>query len=160
MLVVGFLCVVPAARHVDGVQSAELGKRGKPMSSTTPTTAGVADQGIDLVCANRLVGAVVYGLEGDRLGTIHDLVLDRQTGRVACAVLAFGGFLGIAQKYWPLPWEMLRADTARRGYAAEISRSQIEGSPQYANSAFPDWADIAYGQRVNDCYGIPYTRYR
>lgn len=139
---------------------AGLARREKSMLSTAASAAGAADDTLDLVCANRLLGAIVYGLEGDRLGTIHDIMLDRQTGRVACAVLSFGGFFGIAQKYWPLPWEMLRTDAARRGYVAGISRSEIEGSPQYANSAFPDWADIAYGQRVNDCYGIPYTRYR
>ena len=109
-----------------------------------------------LISADKVTGTAVYNRNGDDLGTIYGLMLDKISGRVAYAVMSFGGFLGIGERYHPLPWGTLTYDTARGGYVVDLSRDQLEGAPSYA--AEDDvWSRPDYGRRVHDYYGMPYT---
>jgi hypothetical protein len=98
----------------------------------------------------------VYNPAGDRLGTVHNLMVGKRSGKVAYAVMSFGGFLGIGESYHPLPWEVLTYDTQKGGYVVNLSREQLEGAPRYSASEAPDWTDAAYGRRINDYYGVPF----
>lgn len=110
-----------------------------------------------LIGADKVAGTSVYNAEGESLGSIHDIILDKQTGRVAYAVMSFGGFLGIGEKYHPLPWSALNYDVNQGGYVVHLTREQLEGGPQFGAENPPQWGDRAYEQRVHDYYGIgPY----
>ena len=61
-----------------------------------------------LIGATKVDGPAVYNTAGDRLGDIHDIMIDKQSGRVAYAIMSFGGFLGMGEKYHPLPWNTLK----------------------------------------------------
>ena len=80
-------------------------------------------------------------------------MLDKRSGRVAYAVLSFGGFLGIGERYHPLPWSVLSYDTGLGGYVVDLDRARLEGAPSFAANENLDWSDRQFGQRVSDYYG-------
>jgi hypothetical protein len=80
-------------------------------------------------------------------------MVDKITGQVAYAVLSFGGFLGLGQRYHPLPWQSLRYDTGREGYVVNVDKAMLEGSPSYRPDDAPDFDD-AYGERISTYYGL------
>jgi len=89
---------------------------------TAPTTG-------DLIAGGKVAGTKVYSLEGEHIGRIEDVMLDKPTGRVAYAVLSFGGFMGLGSKHYPLPWDMLRYDTTLGGYVVKLDRSRLDDAP-------------------------------
>lgn len=112
------------------------------------------DENRDLIASDKVEGTAVYNGGGERLGTVRNFMVDKRSGQVAYAVMSFGGFLGIGESYHPLPWKVLTYDTRLGGYVVELSRQQLEAAPSYGSDA-PDWTDRAYGQRVDNYYGVP-----
>ncbi|MDR3535686.1 MAG: PRC-barrel domain-containing protein [Acetobacteraceae bacterium] len=106
-----------------------------------------------LIGADQVQGTSVYSGRGEKLGSVEDVMLDKVSGRVAYAVLSFGGFLGIGDRYYPLPWEKLRYDTDLSGYVVDIDRTLLEGAPSYADDEVVHWDDRAWGERVAGYYG-------
>jgi hypothetical protein len=107
-----------------------------------------------LIAADKVQGTDVFNNGGDRLGSVHDLMIDKQTGQVAYAILSFGGFLGVGSSYHPLPWSLLRYDTNLGGYVVEIDESQLEGAPSYPVGTDPAWGDPEYEGKLHDYYGV------
>ena len=134
------------------------------MSSITTNTTGAAgsmtggqpatDETPELIASDKVEGTAVYNRAGERLGTVHNFMVDKHSGKVAYAVMSFGGVLGIGESYHPLPWDVLTYDTGKSGYVVDLSREQLEGAPSYTSSNVPDWSDQAYGRQVNDYYGV------
>jgi hypothetical protein len=112
-----------------------------------------------LIAADKVEGSAVYNPQGERLGTIETVMLDKIRGNAAYAVLSFGGFLGIGSRHYPLPWATLKYDTRLGGYVVNLDRSRLESAPSYADDEAVTWEDEAWGQRVHDYYGTePYWR--
>jgi PRC-barrel domain len=110
-----------------------------------------------LIAADKVQGTSVYNGAGENLGSIHDLMIDKRSGSVAYAIMSFGGFLGIGNNYHPLPWSVLRYDTALGGYVVNLDRTQLEGAPSYPEDAEPEWGNREYERKIHDCYGVgPY----
>ena len=105
--------------------------------------------------AARVTGTPVYDLAGEKLGTIEDIVLTKVEGQAVYAVLSFGGFLGMGDRHYPLPWSILTYDTGQDGYVVSLTREQLEGAPSYGVGEEPDWGDPAWGTRVSDHYSRP-----
>lgn len=122
------------------------------MSIAYPDTTTSANP---LISSDKVDGTAVYNGAGERLGDVHDMMIDKVSGRVVYAVMSFGGFLGIGEKYHPLPWNALRYDTELGGYVVDLSREQLEGAPVIDDSAEPAWGDRDYDKRVHDYYGLP-----
>nr|WP_253201259.1 PRC-barrel domain-containing protein [Sphingomonas quercus] len=93
----------------------------------------------------------VHGRDGNKIGTIDRLVLDKMTGEVAFVVLSSGGFLGLGQAYHPIPWPAFRYDSRRDGYVVAIDKRLLEGSPTYRPDTAPVFDEV-YGQRVREYY--------
>ena len=109
-----------------------------------------------LITASKVEGTSVYNAKGESLGSIHDVMLNKRSGQVSYAVMAFGGFLGLGEKYHPVPWNKLTYNEAYGGYVIDLDKRQLEGAPAYAASETPDWANGAYGTSVDKYYdGIP-----
>lgn len=104
------------------------------------------------ISSSNVEGTTVYNPQGDKLGSIDDLVIDKVSGRVRYAALEFGGFLGIGTDRYPLPWSQLRYDTEKDGYVVDLDKSQLEGAPRYPKTAEPEYTD-EYGRKVYDYYG-------
>ncbi|NHN85212.1 PRC-barrel domain containing protein [Acetobacter musti] len=105
-----------------------------------------------LIASDRVEGTAVYSRSGERLGTIANFMVDKQQGHVAYAVMSFGGFLGMGNKYHPLPWETLTYDPTRGGYVVDLTPEQLQHSPSYAADDVPDWANPSYSAGINDYY--------
>ncbi len=80
-------------------------------------------------------------------------MIDKFSGQVAYAVMSFGGFLGIGERYHPLPWKALDYDPKLGGYVVDLGREQLEGAPSYSRDEAP-WGDPAYGRGVSSYYGV------
>ncbi|UPG73099.1 PRC-barrel domain-containing protein [Roseomonas gilardii subsp. gilardii] len=131
------------------------GLTGIPAVSTpaTPDDSNVPNR---LISASKVEGTAVYNRAGERLGTVEDIMLDKVSGKVAFAVMSFGGFLGIGEKYHPLPWSTLTYDIAQGGYVVDMTREQLQDAPSYGAEDGIDFNDDAYGRRVYDYYKAPY----
>lgn len=84
-----------------------------------------------LITASRVNGTPVFNRAGERIGHIEDLSIDKVSGQVRYALLAFGGFLGIGDRFHPLPWSLLEYDTDRNGYIVPLDRPALEETAHY-----------------------------
>jgi len=102
-------------------------------------------------------GTPVYRSNGDKVGTIQRVMIDKISGKVAYAVMSFGGFLGIGEDYYPLPWSLLTYNPELEGYEVNVSEDQLKGAPHYSRHQAWDWSDRASGEKVYGYYGLaPY----
>ena len=107
----------------------------------------------DLVASDEVVGTEVYDRAGEHIGQVEKLVLGKRNGQVSYAVLSFGGFLGIGEDYYPLPWKKLSYDETLDGFRVDISKEQVEGAPKYRRDEVYDWSS-ENGRSINDYYGL------
>ena len=118
------------------------------------TAQVAADETGKLISAEKVVGTAVYNRNGDRLGTIHSVMLHKISGRVAYAVMSFGGFLGLGERYHPLPWDALTYDEDKGGYNIDKTEEQLRGAPHYSRE---ELENLDYGRRgpeIRDYYGV------
>jgi sporulation protein YlmC with PRC-barrel domain len=121
------------------------------------TLDDTADPSGRLIGATQVQGTAVYNTAGEKFGSIEDVMIDKISGRIAYAVLSFGGFLGVGGRYYPLPWEKLTYDKAQGGYVVDVDRATLEGAPSYADEQAASWDDQAWGKQVYEHYGArPY----
>src|SRR4030081_3577849 len=118
--------------------------------TTTAAARGLATDETDrLISSDKVEGTPVYNPKGERLGKVHHLMIDKYTGQVAYAVMSFGGFLGIGEKYNPLPWHRLTYDTRLGGYVVDLDRDKLENAPSYASTESPNWSDRSFTDRID-----------
>ena len=99
----------------------------------------------------------VKNAAGEDLGKIEDLMIDVNTGRIAYAVLSFGGFLKVGNKLFAIPWQALRLDAANKQFILDVDKSVLEKAPGFDKDNWPDMADPKFGANVYRHYG--YTPY-
>ena len=85
------------------------------------------------------VETAVYNRSDDRLGSVYNFMVNKRSGKVAYAVMSFGGFLGMGASYHPLPWDQLTYDPVQGGYIVNLTREQLEGAPAYSVSRRPHY---------------------
>lgn len=108
-----------------------------------------------LIAASKVDGKAVFDPAGEKLGTIKDIYIDKRSGEVEFAALAFGGVLGMGEKYHPLPWRDLDYDPGKDGFVVSIGKRALEESPSFEQSALAD-EDTAWGEEVREYYqGLP-----
>jgi len=109
-----------------------------------------------LIAADKVEGTGVYNTAGDKLGSVERMMIDKRSGRVAYAVMSFGGFLGIGDRHHPLPWGVLRYDPETGGYVINLDIEALKGAPTISeNDAKFDWDDRKWGATVHDYYRVP-----
>ena len=86
----------------------------------------------DAIAASRVIGTEVYNTSGENIGTIEDVMLEKTSNGIMLAVIGFGGFLGIGEKYYAIPWSVLDYDKARGGYTVPFTKQQLEAAPAYS----------------------------
>jgi len=106
-----------------------------------------------MISSDRVNGTDVYSANREKIGEIDHLMIDRQSGRVAYAVMSFGGFLGMGQSHYPIPWPSLSYDEGMGGYTTGITEEQVKNAPTVETSRFGerDWEKSTY-----DHYTAPY----
>lgn len=107
-----------------------------------------------LILSSRVKGSTVFNTEGERIGHIEDLSIDKQTGQVRYALMSFGGFLGIGDKLHPLPWTVMTFDLGKGGYIVPIAKEQLKEAPHYAPSQLEAFGgeDFEYREMVYRFY--------
>jgi sporulation protein YlmC with PRC-barrel domain len=107
-----------------------------------------------LIAADKVSGTNVYNLAGDKLGSVDDIMIDKISGRAIYAVLSFGGFLGMGEKYHPLPWATLKYNAQMGGYVINLDKKQLESAPSYDRDSDFEWTSD-YGREVDSYYKAP-----
>ena len=92
-----------------------------------------------LIGSDKVDGTSVYGIDGKKIGAIERVMIDKVSGKVAFAVLSFGGFLGMGEDFYPLPWSTLNYDTNLGGYLVNLTKDQLEKAPKYNQSQGWNW---------------------
>jgi sporulation protein YlmC with PRC-barrel domain len=111
----------------------------------------------DLISSEKVEGTAVMNRQGEKIGSIESVMIEKRSGKVAYAVMSFGGFLGIGDQHHPVPWSALAYDTNLGGYVIDADKSRLQGAPTYAGNQNPNWEDRAWGTRVHQYYGTrPY----
>jgi sporulation protein YlmC with PRC-barrel domain len=108
-----------------------------------------------LISADKVEGTNVMNPAGEKLGSIEDIMIDKRSGKVAYAVMSFGGFLGFGDRHHPLPWSMLKYDTNLNGYVVNLDKRILESAPAYGTDERVDLADEEYGRKLHDYYHVP-----
>ena len=109
----------------------------------------------NLIGSDKVEGTAVYGADDGKIGSIERVMIDKKSGRVSYAVLGFGGFLGLGNDHYPLPWQSLKYDTRLGGYVTGVTEQQLRGAPKYGDGRDWDWANTAGNKAVDDYYGVP-----
>lgn len=94
-----------------------------------------------LVPAGRVNGSDVYNQANEKIGRIDDIAIDKRSGKVAYAILSFGGLLGMGEKHQPLPWSALTYDTAKGGYVVDVTAELLRLAPKLETSDLSGWDD-------------------
>ncbi len=109
-----------------------------------------------LIASDKVEGTAVYGADEQKIGEIERVMIEKVGGKVAYAVLSFGGFLGIGEDYYPVPWSVLTYDTRLGGYRTNLTAEQLDRAPRYNQSTGWNW-NRENEQRVFTYYRIrPY----
>jgi hypothetical protein len=117
----------------------------------------LAGPGPEIMDAKTLSGDAVVNAAGDRLGNIEAIMLDVASGRIAYAVLSFGGFLGMGTKLFALPWGALTLDAGEKRFIFDVSREKLENAEGFDKEHWPSMADPVWATRIHDYYNVaPY----
>jgi sporulation protein YlmC with PRC-barrel domain len=112
-----------------------------------------------LMGADTLIGNDVANLSGDDLGSIKEIMLDIQTGRIAYAVLSFGGVFGMGEKLFAVPWNALNLNTHDKRFELNVNKEQLKNAPGFDKGRWPDMADMKWEKEIHEYYGTkPYSR--
>jgi hypothetical protein len=93
-----------------------------------------------LIGSDKVDGTAVYGADRNKIGSVQRLMIDKISGKVAYAVISFGGFLGMGEDYYPVPWNTLKYDTNLGGYVTGITEASLKGAPKYSRNSDWDWS--------------------
>jgi len=121
--------------------------------STTTTTSAHAP----VLSASSINGTKVRNPKGDDLGSIEDLMLHTDTGDIAYAVLSFGGFLGMGDKLFAIPWEALTIDPVDHGFVLDLDREKLEDAPGFDKNNWPTTSDSKWMHDLHRHYGFEYA---
>ena len=110
--------------------------------------------------AGTLTGDRVRNTAGDDLGRIEEIMIDLESGRVAYAVLSFGGFLGIGDKLFMVPWGAMLVDQSAHEFVLDVSHEQLEKAPGFDKNNWPDIADPGYGRDIDAFWRVTVVDFR
>jgi sporulation protein YlmC with PRC-barrel domain len=106
-----------------------------------------------VLSASSLASHSVTNKLGEDLGSVKEIMIDLPSGRIAYAVLSFGGFLGMGNKLFAIPWEVLTVDEDRKCLVLDADKATLEKAPGFDKDHWPDMADSRWGTEVYTYYG-------
>jgi sporulation protein YlmC with PRC-barrel domain len=110
----------------------------------------------DAIRAKKVIGTSVKDLSGDKIGTVEDIVLDKLSNNIVFVIVGFGGFMGMGEKYHPIPWLSLKYDEREGAYVVPFSRDMLEAAPADSIDALVSGNAVAYRDRAYDYYNAPH----
>jgi PRC-barrel domain len=133
-----------------GVKAIHLERRSK-MATTVENRRETSD----LIGSDKVEGTAVYGADERKIGSVQRVMIDKISGRAAYVVMSFGGFLGMGEDYYPMPWEKLKYDTRLGGYRVDLTEAELKGAPKFDRNTDWDWANQSRERVINDYYNNP-----
>ena len=113
--------------------------------------------GPSLMGADTLIGDSVVNAQEENLGDIKEIMIDMRSGQVAYAVLSFGGFLGMGEKLFAVPWQAMQLDTVNKRFMLNVDKSRLQNAPGFDPSAWPDMSDVGWSNQIHSFYGTDST---
>jgi hypothetical protein len=105
-----------------------------------------------LIGSDKVEGTNVYRSSGEKIGSIERIMIDKRSGKVAYAIMSFGGFLGLGHEHYPVPWARLTYNTSLGGYELNISDAELKGAPKYSSE---DWElSSTHHREIHDYYNV------
>ena len=120
------------------------------INSKMATTGQVTSR---LLSASTLAADDVYNPKGEKLGSIKELMLNINSGRVCYAVLSFGGFLSLGEKLFAVPWNALTVDTDNQRFVMDTNEERLKTAPGFDANNWPNMADSTWEKNINAYYG-------
>lgn len=118
---------------------------------------GSTEAGPALMGANTLLGNDVYNKLGEDLGEIKEFMIDMATGRIAYAVLSFGGVMGLGDKLFAVPWAALKLDTEAKRFTLDALKDSLKDAPGFDKAHWPSMSDRTWASGLHRFYGTPYV---
>ena len=106
-----------------------------------------------LLSAGTIKGDEVRNLKDETLGTIEDLMLDTQSGEIRYAVLTCGGFLGMGDRLFAIPWDALTLDGPNKRFTLDVEAERFKDAPGFDKHEWPNWSDSTWSASVDSYYG-------
>lgn len=135
-----------------------------PMTTQTPQRPDAALFASDktnplptLMSSSSLEGNDVTNPQGEDLGDVEDFMIDMHTGRIAYAVLSYGGLLGIGDKLFAVPWSALKLDTENKRFTLDVQQAALKDAPGFDKEQWPSMADPTWARAVHSFYGASYN---
>jgi PRC-barrel domain len=110
----------------------------------------------NLIASDRVEGTPVRRANGEKIGAIQRLMINKLSGNVVYAVLSVGGFLGMGQKHVPIPWVRLKYDLVQEAYLLDLSDGELRGAPAYEADKDFDWGDRSQEIVIHKYYKAPH----
>ncbi len=107
-----------------------------------------------ILSSTSITGTHVTNQKGDNLGEIKDLMIDTENGTITYAVLSFGGFLGLGDKYFAIPFEAFSVNTTSEKFVLNVSKDRLENAPGFDKDNWPKTSDHTYWNNLYDHYGV------
>ncbi len=107
-----------------------------------------------LMGANTLIGDKVHNLQDESLGEVKEIMLDMRTGKIAYAVLSYGGILGMGEKLLAVPWSALTLDSEKKCFLLNVRKERFDDAPGFDADNWPNMADLAWASGINRYYQI------
>jgi hypothetical protein len=127
------------------------------MATTRQAATAVADrESASFIASDKVEGTPIYDANGKRIGKIERLMIDKLSGKVAYAVMSFGGFLGLGADHYPIPWPMLSYNETLRGYQVDITEDRLKDAPKIGQNENWDPSDRARDENVYDYWQVTY----
>ncbi|WP_310598362.1 PRC-barrel domain-containing protein [Aeromonas aquatica] len=125
------------------------------MNNIIPTKTG-RRLGSRVLSASTLSGDDVYDPRGEKLGSIKELMLDIENGKVCYAVLSFGGFLSLGEKLFAVPWSALKVDTENKRFIMDTTEERMKNAPGFDRDNWPNMADTSWEKSIYSYYDTRY----
>jgi len=108
---------------------------------------------VSLIGSDKVEGTAVYGMDDRKIGSVQRVMIDKISGKISYAVVSFGGFLGMGEEYFPMPWAALKYDAGLEGYRVNnMTEDQLKGAPKFNRNTDWDWSDRSRDRTINDYY--------
>ena len=105
---------------------------------------------VSLTRSDKVEGTAVYRADGTKIGRIQRVMIDKVSGKVGYAVMSFGGFMGIGENYYPLPWSALTYNPRLDGYEVNVSDEELKGAPHFTQHENWDWSSPDRSKALHD----------
>ena len=139
------------------ISALEQPRPGGEAMIITDGTKNSDGPGPEIMNAGTLIGDNVVNAASEDLGKIEAIMLDVTSGRIAYAVLSFGGFLGMGSKLFAIPWSALTLDASQKRFVLDASKERLESAPGFDKGHWPSMADLAWATSVHEYYDVtPY----